>query len=132
MTDIPSTAILVNCAYDFWRSVQPESTHGKHTSGWSEKTADQVEAQTTVHEAFTQLLGAGDRDIVPAFDYVRLAHVYISEAALSGALQIIHLGQARGHLENILLVVQNLSCPCLNVLVNCFTVLVKLRDCLSV
>lgn len=107
LSDIPSIAILVNCAYDFWRSVQPESTHGQHISGWNEKTTDQEEAQTTVHEAFTQLLGAGDRDIVPAFDYVRLAHVYISEAALSGALQIIHLGQARGHLENILLVVQS-------------------------
>lgn len=107
LTEITSIAILVNCAYDFWRSVQPESVHGEHTSGWNEKTADQEEANTTVKEAFTQLLGAGDRDIIPAFDYIRLSHVYITEAALSGALQIIHLGQARGHLENLLLVIQS-------------------------
>jgi hypothetical protein len=107
LDDIPSIAILVNCAYDFWRSVQPESEHGSHVSGWNEKTPDQEEAQLTVKEAFTQLLGAGDKNMIPAFDYVRLSHVYISEAALQGALQICQLGQARGHLENLLLVVQS-------------------------
>lgn len=109
LTDAPSIAILVNCAYDFWRSVQPESDHGDHKSGWHDKTPDQEEAQSTVKEAFTQLLGGGDREIIPAYDYVRLSHVYISEAALQGALQICQLGQARGHLENILVIIQSWS-----------------------
>ena len=38
------------------------------------KSADREEAQTTVKEAFTQLLGSGDRNIIPAYDYVRLNH----------------------------------------------------------
>ena len=109
LTDAPSISILVNCAYDFWRSVQPASNHGDHKSGWHDKTPDQEEAQSTVKEAFTQLFGSGDRAVIPAYDYVRLSHVYISEAALQGALQICQLGQARGHLENILVIIQSWS-----------------------
>jgi len=71
-----------------------------------DKNDDQEEALETVKKAFTQLLGGRNRKLIQAFDYVRLAHVYITEGALAGALQVCQLGQARGHLENTLLVIQ--------------------------
>ena len=71
-----------------------------------DKTDDQTEALETAKKAFTQLLGGSNRKMIQAFDYIRLSHIYITEGALSGALQICQLGQARGHLENSLVVIQ--------------------------
>ena len=44
LDDIESVSILVDAAYDFWVSVQEDSAHGEHRSGWKEKTNDQLEA----------------------------------------------------------------------------------------
>lgn len=71
-----------------------------------DKSDDQEEALEAAKKAFTQLLGGSNRKLIQPFDYVRLSHIYISEGALSGALQVCQLGQARGHLENTLIVIQ--------------------------
>ncbi len=71
-----------------------------------EKNDDQHEALDAARKAFTQLLGSRNRTLIQAFDYVRLSHIYITEGALAGALQICQLGQARGHLENTLIIIQ--------------------------
>ena len=107
LDDIESVSILVDAAYDFWVSVQEDSAHGEHRSGWKEKTNDQLEAVATVKSAFTQFFGSANKEDINAFQYVRLSNVYLTEAAMMGALKILHLGQARGHLENILLVIQS-------------------------
>ena len=125
LNDQPSIAVLVNCAYDFWRSVQAKhefmplfKPFDKSTLEFDaimsrstqkvgiDKTEDQEEANDTVKKAFTQLFGTGDKSQMVAFDYIRLSHVYIFEGALAGAMQILQLGQARGHLENLLIVIQ--------------------------
>ena len=125
LNDQPSIAVLANCAYDFWRSVQTQHEFMPHFNALDKntqifgkimgrstqkidyiKSIDQQEANESVHKAFTQLFGTGDKAQLVAFDYIRLSHVYICEGALSGALQILQLGQARGHLENLLIVIQ--------------------------
>jgi hypothetical protein len=63
-----------------------------------------------VKNAYTRLLSrAVDPKYVVANEYIRLSHIYISEGALEGALRIMQLASARGHMQNILIVAQTWS-----------------------
>lgn len=60
-----------------------------------------------VKNAYTRLMSrAVDPKYVSANEYIRLSHIYISEGALEGALRIMQLASARGHMQNILIVAQ--------------------------
>ena len=105
LTDRESIVLLVEASYRYWRDMPLEMHNEKFG-----KTAEQQEAVDIVKNSFTALLG--DRKashLVTAFDFIRLSHVYLAEGALPGALQILQLASARGHLENSLVVLQSLT-----------------------
>ena len=98
-------AITVEAAYNAWLA----TPHDMHNEKFG-KTTEQQEALAVVQGAFTALLAEKRAmHLVTAFDYVRLTHVYLAEGALLGALQILQLASARGHLENTLVVLQSLT-----------------------
>ena len=87
MTKKKFVDLLVNCAYEGWLSGH--------------------ESFETAIEAFTNLLRDIDPSLVTSSEYIRLSHIYLSEGALDGALRILGLASARGHLADASVVLQS-------------------------
>lgn len=97
--------LMVEAAYNMWLSIPSELNNEKFG-----KTKEQQEILDTVKNSFTALLAEkSSKHLVTAYEYIRLSHIYLAEGALSGALQILQLASARGHLENTLVVLQALT-----------------------
>lgn len=118
LTDRASITLFVDSAYFLWRSlpnIEAETRdHGSsgsgHVLGEDEVARSRKEALESVKHAFTELLSQKSASaLVTAYEYIRLSHIYLSEGALLGALQILQLASARGHLENTLVVLQSLT-----------------------
>ena len=116
LTDRESITLFVDSAYCMWRSLPSgeaevqASGRNSQLLGEDEAVRSRKEALDSVKHAFTELLSQkSTSSLVTAYEYIRLSHIYLSEGALLGALQILQLASARGHLENTLVVLQSLT-----------------------
>ena len=105
LTDRASIVMFIDAAYAMWRAIPSDADNDKFG-----KTREQQEALESVKHAFTTLLAQKSaKSLVTAYEYIRLSHIYLAEGGLVGALQILQLASARGHLENTLVVLQSLT-----------------------
>lgn len=101
--DDNSVSVLVESAYLLWSQIQ-QRVLVEHF----DKQLEDDDVLNTVHLSFQRLLsGSIPKESIRAFDFIRLSHVYIMAGNLMGALDVMKLASARGHLENILIVVQS-------------------------
>lgn len=100
--DVKSTSLLVNCAYEYWKL-----GNDSMLSNQSNSAVEREENLQFVKESFSLLLSRSPHDKIRAFDYIRLTHIYLVEGGLDGALQILKLASARGHMLSSLIIIQS-------------------------
>ena len=97
-----SAALIADCAYEYWKIENDETTMEAAKS-----CEEKEEILHFVKESFSLLLSKSPHDKIKPYDYIRLTHIYLVEGSLDGALQIMKLASARGHLLNSLIIIQS-------------------------
>lgn len=92
-----SVFVLINSAYYYWK---------QHETQLSPTENDVL---NVMNDCFTKILSIKVDSLMQPFDYIKLSHIYISEASLEGALKIMNLASARGYMESSLVVLQTWS-----------------------
>lgn len=99
LVDDASAALLADCAYEYW------NMRGEMESA----EAEQEELLKLVKDSFSILLANSPHEKVKAYDYIRLSHIYLVEGSLEGALKIVQLASARGHMLSSMIIIQSWS-----------------------